>query len=200
MATPIKADPLNFFFQADYVSVGLDHVCLNAIESLRASLIAKLIDTHDAYFVKVEDTITQPMEGRAYRAAYVDSIQVTGFSQSKHHPTGGPRTQHDAIWMFVQYTVYSGNIEDGTFGGDEAWTRGTPIAEQALQLGDAIAKHEAAGTHVGGTLPSGGHLHLNERFAIWPETETLTLREREVIHNEIRKEYKLCLKHRCFDY
>lgn len=85
---------------------------LNAIESLRSSLAAKLVANGDVYFYKVEDGVAAVLDGWAYRAAYVDSILVTGFTETKHSPTYGPRTQHNAIWMTIQYTEYYENIPD----------------------------------------------------------------------------------------
>ncbi|KAJ6443353.1 hypothetical protein O9K51_04532 [Purpureocillium lavendulum] len=200
MAAPTKAEPLDFFFGHQYRSVSRPRVYLDAIESLRISLLAKLIAHHDAYFVKVEDTVTQTKEGQLYRAAYVDSIHVTGFSETKHRPTLAKRTQYDAIWMRVEYTEYAESLDgEGTLGG-EGGTRGTPIAEQIQQLEAAVAEHAAAGVHVIDTLPTDQHAgHPYLYFAIWPDTETLTLSERERFRDQIRGEFKLCQENRCLD-
>jgi hypothetical protein len=164
MAPTITSRETDFFWEHKYVSVSREQVYLDAVQALRSALINKQVAYGDVYFCKVEDSITVVKQGLAYRAAYVDSIQVTGFSERKHHPTGAPRRQYDAVWMSVKYTEYYENIPDpDTVGGEN---RGTPLLEQISQLATAVAKYFASGRPVGGTLPT-----TLADIPIWPEQE-----------------------------
>ncbi|KAJ9606489.1 hypothetical protein H2200_009450 [Cladophialophora chaetospira] len=153
MAPTITTAVTDFFWDHNYVSVGLEHVCLDALSALRGSLVARLVGKGQTSFTRVEDDISLVHEGQMYRAAYIDKIQCAGFRQTKHRPTGRPREQYDAIWMHVNITEYEEFIPaDGIVGLEN---RATPVATQLQWLLEAIAKYNA-GTHVGGTLPSGG--------------------------------------------
>ncbi|KAK9444033.1 uncharacterized protein VB005_02559 [Metarhizium brunneum] len=113
-------------------------------------MIAKLVAYGDVAFCRVEDSLTVVKQGPAYRAAYVDSFLVTGYTQTKHHPTGAPRDQYNAVWMTIEYTEYFENISDPTEVGGE--NRATPLGTQMTQLATAVAAYLAAGRPIGGTL------------------------------------------------
>jgi hypothetical protein len=172
MAPTITTAVIDFFWDQEYVSVGIEQVCLDALIALRGGLVARLVAKGQVFFAKVEDGITIVHEGQMYRAAYIDKIQCTGFRQTKHRPTGAPRYQYDAIWMHVNITELEEYILDPDSVGNEIM--GTPINTQVQWLLAAIAKYES-GTHVVGTLPSGGspgHLILRE-MAVWPNIESI---------------------------
>lgn len=185
MGTPLVTD---VFFEHQYVSVPIEQVYLDAILLLRSSLVAGLVDKH-AYIVKVEDTITQPEDGRIFRAAYVDSIQVTTNVQTKHRPTGAPRSQYNAIRMNVKYTEYSQSIDDNGALSGEGWTRGATVAEQISLLAAAAAEYEK-GRHIGGTLHTGGGPHAHLKHAVWPEMEILSTANHEEFQAEFRTRFK----------
>lgn len=177
MAPTITQGTTNFFTEEKYVSVGLPQVFYDAIIALRKALLAKLVAYGDVYFCKVEDAVTILHSGWAYRAIYVNSIQVDQFTQTKHHPTGGPRDQYDAFWMTVKYTEHHEIITpDGTTKIEDR-TKGTPLLDQIIQLDAALAAHLKIGVPVGGhvgtgdTVPIGGHLPF---LPVWPEVEILT--------------------------
>merc|ERR1711939_691882 len=172
MAPTITTAVIDFFWDHEYVSVGIEQVCLDAIIALRGSLVARLVAKGQVYFARVEDGITVVHEGQMYRAAYIDKIQCTGFRQTKHRPTGAPRHQYDAIWMHVNITELEEYIPDPDAVGNE--NMATPISTQIQWLLTAIADYES-GSHVSGTLGSGGthgHLILRE-MAAWPNIESI---------------------------
>merc|ERR1712000_646314 len=174
----------------EYVSVGIEQVCLDAIIALRGSLVARLVAKGQVYFARVEDGITVVHEGQMYRAAYIDKIQCTGFRQTKHRPTGAPRHQYDAIWMHVNITELEEYIPDPDAVGNE--NMATPISTQIQWLLTAIADYES-GSHVSGTLGSGGthgHLILRE-MAAWPNIESI--RDGDGALQDLREKFQPCL-------
>lgn len=159
MAPTITPKETDFLWDHKYVSVSREHVYLDAVQALRSTLVNKLVAYGDVDFARVEKELIKVVkQGNAYRAAYIDSIQVTGFSETKHKPTGAPRTQHDAIWMFVKYSEYYENIPDPSTVGLE--DRGMPLGDQVNQLATAVAKYFASGHVPGGTLPTHAHIPI----------------------------------------
>ncbi|KHN96100.1 uncharacterized protein MAM_05948 [Metarhizium album ARSEF 1941] len=135
----------DFFFEHRSVSISYDTVMQLAVEALRSSLIAKLVSRGDVYFCRAGDSITIVKQGNAYRGVYVDSFQVTGYTQTKHHPTGAPRDQYNAIWMTVEYSEYFLSIP--LQPGDKFEDReATSVPNQMTQLSAAVQAYFAAAT------------------------------------------------------
>ncbi len=153
---------------------------------LRDSLATRLIGLGNVYFCRVEsDAPVVVKQGDAYRATYVESITCTGFTETRHRPTGAPRKQYDAIWMSLTVTDYYEPIPDPTIVGAENATLAKTLTAQVQQLAAAVAEHEAAGHHVVGTF-SPGDL---ERIEAPDAGETLRImRERFALRKMEREE------------
>lgn len=117
--------------------VSREKVYLHAVETLRQSLITKLIAYNDVFFCKLVK------QGQAYRAAYVDNLQVTNFKEWHDHPTAAPMRQYDAIWMHIKYTELYESIPDSDTVAQTDYDRGLTLQEQMDQLSIAMNKYLA---------------------------------------------------------
>ncbi|KAJ5980238.1 hypothetical protein N7481_007536 [Penicillium waksmanii] len=83
---------------------------MDAIEHLREALTSRLVSKGNAFLCQVDDcVVTAVRQGLGLRAAHIDSIQVTAFTETDICPICpmeqdiGETYGHYSIWMWVVY-------------------------------------------------------------------------------------------------